>query len=229
MTKIAPLVGLAAVLLFLPAAAQAKEISKLSICGPSSCASITDHTLLQQWSEADNGQSAPPSPVAPFFRLETTVTLAPGETFDNGETSITWADFYVPDASLIRGTSETNLAAWTRLGSRATEILSKAAKGVAPFPAPVVTRATVGRRQVTDPASYSTLFDRSWKSSRSWASGWLRIRLQSDPASPWTDGKNVLLFSAKRRLLVRDGETVKVPSAVARRLSRAQSLSFRRG
>lgn len=229
MAKIVPLIGLAAVLLFLPATVQAKEISKLSICGPSSCVSITDTTLLQQWMEGDNGQTAPPSAVAPFVRLETTVTAAPGEDFDGGKTSMTWSDFYIPSAGVIRGTSESNLASWTRVGSRAAEILSTAAKGAAPFQAPVVTRATVGRRQATDPASYSMLFDRSWKSSHGWASSWMRIRLQSDPASPWTDGKNVLLFSAKRRLLVRDGETVKVPSAVARQLSRARSLSSRRG
>jgi hypothetical protein len=228
MTKIAPLLGLAAVLFLLPATAQAKEISKLSICGPSSCASITDATLLQQWMQ-DNGLSARPSAVAPFLRLETTVSAAPGEMFEGGKTSVTWSDFYIPTAGVIRGTSESNVAAWTRLGSRAAEILSTAAKGVTPFPAPVITRATVGRRQATDPASYSTLFDRRWKIAHGWASSWTRIRLQSDSASPWTDGKNVLLFSAKRRLLVRDGETVKVSGAVARRLSRAQSLSSRAG
>ena len=228
MTKIAPLLGLAAVLL-VPATAQAKEISKLSICGPSSCTSITDVTLLQQWMQADNGQSTGPSEVTPFVRLETTVSAAPGETFEGGKTSITWSDFYIPTAGVIRGTSESNVATWTRLGSRAAEILSTAAKGVTPFPAPVITRATVGRRQATDPGSYSTLFEHSWKSSHGWASSWTRIRLQSDPASPWTDGRNVLLFSAKRRLLVRDGETVKVPGPVARQLSRAQSLNSRTG
>ncbi len=228
MTKIAPLLGLAAVLFFLPATAQAKEISKLSACGPSSCASITDVTLLQQWMQ-DNGQSAQPSAVAPFLRLETTVSAAPGETFEGGKTSITWSDFYIPTEGVIRGTSESGVATWTRLGSGAAEMLSAAAKGVTPFPAPVITRATVGRRQASDPASYSTLFDRSWKSSHGWASSWTRIRLQSDPASPWTDGRNVLLFSAKRRLLVRDGETVKLPGAVARQLSRARSLNSRAG
>jgi hypothetical protein len=228
MTKIAPLLGLAAVLFLLPATAQAKEISKLSICGPSSCASITDVTLLQQWMQ-DNGQSAQPSAVAPFFRLETTVSAMPGEMFEGGKTAMTWSDFYIPTAGVIRGTSESNVAAWTRLGSRAAEILSTAAKGVTPFPAPIITRATVGRRQATDPASYSTLFDGRWKSSHGWASSWTRIRLQSNPVSPWTDGKNVLLFSAKHRLLVRDGETVKVPGAVARQLSHAQSLNSRTG
>ena len=122
MAKIAPLIGLAAVLLFVPATAQAKEISKLSICGPSSCASITDPALLQQWMQADDGQSAPPAAVAPFLRLETTGTAASGETFDGGTTSVTWSDFYIPSAGVIRGTSERNLAAWTRLGSRAAEI-----------------------------------------------------------------------------------------------------------
>jgi hypothetical protein len=228
MTKIAPLLGLAAVLFLLPATAQAKQISKLSICGPSSCASITDVTLLQQWMQ-NNGKSAQPSAVAPFFRLETTVSAAPGEMFEGGKTSMTWSDFYIPTVGVIRGTSESNVAAWTRLGPRAAEILSTAAKGVTPFPAPVIARAMVGRRQATDPASYSTLFDRSWKSSHGWASKWTRIRLQSDPASPWTDGKNVLLFSPKRWLLVRDGETVRVPGAVARQLSHARSLSSRAG
>lgn len=227
MRRIVPLVGLVAVLLLLAPTAAAKQISKLSICGPSSCAPITNTALLQEWMQADDGRSASPSAVAPFFRLETTVTAGPGETFEGGSTSTTWSDFYIPSAGVIRGTSERNVANWTSLGSRAAEILSAAAKEVAPFPAPVVTRATVGRRQATDPASYSALFDRSWKISRASAFSWTRIRLHSDQASPWTDGKNVLLFSAKRRLLVRDGETVRMPAAAARRLSRAGSLNFR--
>jgi hypothetical protein len=227
MRRIVPLIGLVTILAFVPTTAEAKQISKLSICGPSSCASITDAMLLHEWMQGDNGQSARPSAFAPFLRLETTVTAAPGETFEGGNTSITWSDFYIPSAGVIRGTSESNVAAWTRLSARAAEILSTAAKPVGPFPAPVVTRATVGRRQATDPASYATLFDRRWKISRGWASTWTPIRLQSDPASPWTDGKNVLLFSAKRRLLVRDGETVKLSGAVARQLNRAQSLNSR--
>lgn len=227
MRRIVPLVALVAVLLSLPAMAEAKQISKVSICGPSSCASITDTALLQEWMQADSGQYARPSAVAPFFRLETTVTAAAGEAFDGGNTSVTWSDFYIPSAGVIRGTSESDVAAWTGLGSRAAEILSIAARGVTPFPAPVVTRATVGRRQATDPATYSTLFDRSWKISHATASVWTRIQLHSESESPWTDGKNVLLFSSKRRLLVRDGETVKVPGPVARHLNRAQSLSSR--
>jgi hypothetical protein len=99
MTKIAPLLGLAA-LFFLPATAQAKEISKLSICGPSSCASITDVTLLQQWMQ-NNGQSARPSPVAPFLRLETTVSAAPGEMFESGKPSMTWSNYPSPLRALF--------------------------------------------------------------------------------------------------------------------------------
>jgi hypothetical protein len=225
--RLTPLVALAALVLALPVTALAKEVSKVEICGPNDCASITDRALLGQWMESSDGSTTGPAAIAPFLRLEFTVTAAPGETFEDGKNTVTWSDYYVPGAHVERGTGESGEAAWTRLGPRATEILRTAAAGIEPFPAPVVDSAMVGGRRAAGAATYARLFDRTWKPTYQWPASTKRIRLHSNPASPWTDGKNELRFSAKQRLLVRDGETVKVPSSVARQLGRARSLTGR--
>jgi hypothetical protein len=213
--------------LVLPGTALAKEISKVGICGPHACASITDRGLLRDWMESGDGSTTGPAAVAPFLRIDTTVSAAAGETFEDGKKSVTWSNYYVPNAQTLRGIGESGEAAWTRLDARAAEMVRTAAKGIEPFAAPVIDAATVGGRRVAGPATYARLFDRTWKATYQWPAETKRIRLHSHAAGPWTDGKNELLFSAKERLLVRDGETVKVPTSVARQLGGARSLTGR--
>jgi LPXTG-motif cell wall-anchored protein len=105
-------------------------------------------------------------------------------------------------------------------------VLAALAKQVQPFASPEITAAFVGRRAAADPGSYTRLFDPSWRDVGSWPSGrWLHVRLRSASPSPWTDGKNVYLYSRKRRLLARDGFVYRVPRAVATQLRAARSLS----
>jgi hypothetical protein len=210
--------------LAVPSAAIAKNISELKLCGPSSCGTITDKNVLQQWMQGGDGGPTATPPLAPYYRFDITVTAGPGEKFENGKTSITWSQWYVPSARAVRGESESGAASWVVESGRAAEIVASATRGVDPYPAPTITRATVGGRTVSDPASYARLFDAKWKLASDWAAGDRRIRLFSASSSPWTDGKNTLLYSPKKRTLSRDGTVVTVPKSVAARLTRARSL-----
>ena len=223
-TPLLLLVGIAAALAA-PSGAIAKNISELKLCGPSACGTITDKTVLERWMQAgDAGPTATP-PFAPYYRFEVTVRAGPGETFENGKTSVTWSQWYVHSKQAVRGENESGAAAWFQQSGRAAEIVADAVRGVEPYPAPTITSATVGRKAARDPGSYERLFDPRWQIAPDWsATDWRRIRLYSASPSPWTDGKNVLLYSSKKRSLSRDGTVVTVPKSVAGRLTRARSL-----
>jgi hypothetical protein len=208
-----------------PMAAMAKNISELKLCGPSSCATINDKDALQEWMQSGDGGPTDAPSLAPYYRFDVTVTAGQGETFENGKTSVTWSQWYVPSARAMRGESESGAATWVVESGRAAEILANGVRGIDPYPAPTIMRATIGRRTVSDPASYARLFDSRWKIAADWSAGdRRRIRLFSASPSPWTDGKNTLLYSPKKRTLSRDGTVVVVPKSVAARLTRARSL-----
>lgn len=208
-----------------PTAANAKNISELKLCGASSCAKIHDKTVLESWLHAGDGGPTGTPALAPYYRFDIVVTAAPGETFENGKTSVTMSQWYVPSAHAIRGESESGAAAWVLVSGRADAIFSSATSGVDPYAAPTITRATVGGRTVRSPGSYARLLDPRWKIAGDWSARDRRpIRLFSDTPSPWTDGKNTLLYSAKRRTLSRDGTVVALPRWVAARLANARSL-----
>jgi hypothetical protein len=218
-----------AVALAAPAAAAAKNISSVKLCGASDCATITNRDVLQRWMESGGSLTAPPA-ISRYYRLEITVSAAPGETFDNGKTSITWSEWYVPATQAIRGTDEAGNASWSRQSGRAAAIFADAVRTVEPYPAPTITAATIGGRSVKDPASYARLFDPGWKIATDWsAKDWRKIRLRSDASSPWTDGKNNLSYSPKKHVLMRDGTVVQVPRSVAARLTSARSLDADNG
>jgi hypothetical protein len=225
------LLASAATLLLAPASAHAKSISSLKLCGPNSCATIDDPTAIQRWSESNGFDPVGTPPPAPYYRLDTTIAGAPGETFDNGKTSMTWSQWWVPSAGALRGTDESNEAVWSRQSGRSNAIFAAAVRHVDPFPAPVITAATVGGKSAADPASYARLFDSKWRLTSNWnASDWLRVRLSSATPSPWTDGQGVLRYSPRKRALLRDGGMVyAVPRAVAARLAHARSLSTSNG
>jgi hypothetical protein len=223
-TPLLLLIGVVAALAA-PTAASAKNISELKLCGPSACGTITDKDVLERWMQAgDAGPTTTPQ-LARYYRFEVTVTAGPGEKFENGKTSMTWSQWYVPSQQAVRGESESGAAAWVKQSGRAAAVFADVVRGIEPYSAPAITSATVGRKTARDPASYARLFDPRWKLASDWsATDWRRIRLFSASPSPWTDGKNVLLYSPKKRTLSRDGTVVALPRSVAGRLTRARSL-----
>jgi hypothetical protein len=224
------LLALVGAALAAPTAANAKNISEVKLCGPSSCATVDDKTVLERWLRAGDGGPTGTPAIGPFYRFDVVVTAAPGETFENGKTSVTMSQWYVPSAHAIRGEGESGAAAWVLLSGRADAIFSSATSGVDPYAAPTITRATIGGRTVRNPGSYARLFDPHWKIAGDWSAGDRRsIRLFSATPSPWTDGKSTLLYSAKKRTLSRDGTVVAVPRSVAARLANARSLNVGAG
>src|SRR5215216_5849353 len=88
----------------LPAGAQAKEVSSVAVCGPDSCRTITDRSLLTQFEESAGSSDLYVGPVAPapFYTVRVTVD-AEGQTFS-------WGAFYVPSGRVMRTTNEHNRA-----------------------------------------------------------------------------------------------------------------------
>jgi hypothetical protein len=219
------LVAAVAAALALAAGAQAKNLSELKLCGPNGCAAITDRATIDKWEGSGDGMEIGTPALSPYYDLVLTVQAGEGEQFENGATSESWSQWYAADSGALRGESSPGHAAWSQLQPAARDVLATLAKRVDPYPAPEITSARVGRRVAADPASYSQLFDPTWKEFAWWpTSHWTRIRVASASPSPWTDGKSILLYSPKRRLLSRDGVVYRVPRAVARELTAARSL-----
>jgi hypothetical protein len=210
----------AAAALALPASVAAKEISALQLCGAGGCRTITDHNALARFEQAggDSDRSVGPAAPTPFYLLKVVVNT--GE----GGDAIAWQTYYVPAGRVFRGV-QGNHAEWTRAPEAARTVLDQAADGLEPYTVPVVSRATVGRKVAKNPASYLALFQLPARKARLGVrTDWVRIRLRSAVPSPWTDGKNVLYFSARGRVLLRDGETVRLPKRVARSVRRASAV-----
>jgi hypothetical protein len=225
--RLAVLVAAAAATLAVAAPANAKNISELALCGPDACAKLTDASVISRWAEGGNPLAAAPAPIGAFYRFDVTVTAAPGEHFDNGRTSITWSEWYVPrrHSGLIRSVDDVGVAVWTRVDPTVYAAFSVAVRGLDPYPPPRIVSATVGRTSAADPGSYARLFDPSWQPAASRpVTGWRTIRLRSASPSPWTDGKNVLLYSPRQQVLSRDDRVVKVPGSLAAALAHGGSL-----
>jgi hypothetical protein len=205
--------------------AQAKEISEVKVCGAEACKTITDRAQLDQFAEGPGSTDLYVGAAAPadFYTVRVTVSV------ENSE-SVSWEQFYVPSARVMRGTDESGRASWRRTPNAERAALDAFASGVKPFPAPEVTRATVGRRVAADPASYLGLY-RLKLSPKAYPKRnyWIRIRLSSAAPSPWTDGANVLRYSPKERLLERDGDYVRLPKRLARDVASASALHLSSG
>jgi hypothetical protein len=206
----------------LPAGAQAKEVTSVAICGPDSCRTITDRSLLTQFEEAAGSTDLYVGPVAPAPYLVVRVKV------DAGSDSFTWQSFYVPSGRVMRGTNEQNRASWRSMPRTEWTLMDSFAAGVTPFAVPTVTRATVGARTAVNPASYLGLYRlKRTRGAYPKRDYWLRIRLFSDTASPWTDGTNLLRYNPRERLLERDGDYVRLSKPTARALAKASALRFR--
>jgi hypothetical protein len=205
--------------LALVAAAPAKEVSSIQICGPEACATVTDRATLAQFEQSAGSYDVSVGPAAPAVYYVLRVT------YDDGAQQHSWENFYVPAARSLRSVDEAGRAAWRRAPKAQRALLDSIAAGVRPFAVPVVTKATVGRRAAANPASYLGLYNLK-RSPKAFPRrpGWQRIRLASAAPSPWTDGANVLRYLPKERLLERDGEYVRLPKRLARAVRRAAAL-----
>ena len=117
------LLAIAAVALGPAAAASAKEISAVKVCGADGCHDVTDQATM---AVTDGGPpTAWPDEATPFYRVKISVK---GE---NGETVPGWSFQCVPSAEKIQFEDGT----WGNPPSTTMDELDKLTRGIDPLPA----------------------------------------------------------------------------------------------
>jgi hypothetical protein len=217
MKKLLLAAALVALPLALSAAASAKEIREIKVCGPAACRALTDQPTMSL--VASGGyQTLVPAAASEYYIVTYTV--------DEGDSSFSWQNYYIPRSRELRGEGESHRAIWTKLTDDAATALRGLTVDLVAFPKPSITRATVGGKPVAgDPASYLELYRVGNPFfGLPTGTGFMRISLQSTTPSPWTDAAARLLYLPSRRLLWRDSQIVRLPKAIASRVVRRVAL-----
>jgi len=199
--------------LTLPAAAHAKEITGLAVCGPADC---------EEADVAGFGHSAPfggdslGPPPARFYRLQLEI---------DGQTDAFGGLYYEPVSGLVAREDRPGVFVWSRLAPPLASAVKDAAKRVQPFRTPRVTGARVGGKIVPgDASSYRGLLDIEGPPAvpKSSATA-VDIALEAAVPNPWTAVK--LLYYPEDNVLFRSpGSYVRLPDAEAADVEAARPL-----
>jgi hypothetical protein len=124
---IAVVVGVLAV----PAAAQAKEISKVSVCGTGSRCTTYDRSDFRSlmFFAQDAGPTDPPTAAAAWYHVRFTV-----DERENGGGYDSWTVAYVPSADSLRIRGEGGGFEWVALNPRTATVLRRAVRDLPAFP-----------------------------------------------------------------------------------------------
>jgi hypothetical protein len=184
---------------------------------------ITDPETLQTLSRVAFSEALALNPAVPqpYYSLRL--------TFGEGPRASRLTVYYLPEAKMLRtsGGWAPVGALWMAADSGSEYALRGATGSLIPFSAPRLTAAFVGTRRVRRPSSYLSLYSiHSVGTPLIRGGNWLTIRLRSKIPSPWTDGDSWLQYSPSDRVLVRDGEFVKLDVRTARALRRGAALPF---
>lgn len=205
---------------FLAAApAEAKELKSLEACGASGCEAVTDRDARDGLAVSGEETMNPPN-AGPYYRLRFTVDAEGREIRFNA--------YYVPSVHAFAGKDEHGNIRWMPLPAASRGAVGDALDGVEPYPAPKVSAATVGGRRVSgDPAAYLKLFALpADEHALPKKADWLPIDLRSMQPSPWTDGRQELMFSPSAALVERGIDFVPLEAGVAADISAARSLDL---
>jgi hypothetical protein len=117
------LLAIAAVALGPAAAASAKEIDKVKVCGVDGCHEVTDQATM---AVTDGGPpTAWPDEATPFYQVKISVKVPEGESVPG------WSFLWVPAAQMIKQEDET----WTTPPSTTVDELNALTRGIKPLPA----------------------------------------------------------------------------------------------
>jgi hypothetical protein len=114
-----------------PAAAPAKEISKVAVCGQDKKCVTYDKGDFKNliFLAEDAGPMDPPAAAAPWFRVRYTVDMREeGGGYDG------WTVVYVPSADSIRAGDESAGFEWHALNPRTARVLKRATRHLQAFP-----------------------------------------------------------------------------------------------
>ena len=114
-----------------PAAAPAKELSQISVCGTGGNCTTYDKSDVKNLSALaqDGGPTDPPPAAAPWYRVRFTV-----DAREDGGGYERWTVVYVPAADSLRVRDEFGTFAWVALNPRAARLFARAARGLPAFP-----------------------------------------------------------------------------------------------
>ena len=199
------LLALAGVVFFAGAAQAKAPPGGMDVCGPSACAHIDFSDAEQFWVGTGSSSSSYRTPPGRFYVLSW--SWSPGEV----DTA-----YLLLDAPAIRWNSGPgHSAGWSGIDPSAVDLVSRAAAGIEPYPAPVLTRVTVGGREVASPETYFRLL--TGKPTWTPIDGrWWRVRFQAATANPWTDGSTIVLLSRNHPFVAIDGVFYRLPRTVVR-------------
>jgi hypothetical protein len=128
MRRVIVLAALAALgALLLPAAAPAKRVSSLTVCGTDGCEKVSDHAALRGF--MDGGyETLSPEEASPFFTVKVAM-------LHDGEHAGGWTVQYLRAPNLIRAQADYGKHVWTRPAGVTAAALRDAARGLHPYPA----------------------------------------------------------------------------------------------
>ena len=214
------LLVLAATLLW-AAPANAKELLGAQLCGVQGCVTQRDATLVEGPGGPFGGNGSVATPAKPGAWYRGYLLLG-----DRGKVFGRAPFFYVPDGQLIVQPGEgAQPTTWSHPEGRLAGLLAQLAQRTKPLPVPAITEVAVNGRPVSDPESYLRLYTIGGKATtypKDTSS--VQITFQSDRPSPWTTGNDIVVYP-KSNLLVRDGQMVSIPAAIAARAARGESLA----
>jgi hypothetical protein len=208
------LLAAASVVLFAGAAQAKAPPGGFDVCGPSACVHLGSADAEQFWIRTSSrGMPAVTVPTR-FYLLRW--SWSPGEE----DTA-----YLVLDAQAIRWNSGPGHGAgWGGVDPSAIDQVLQAASGIEPYPAPTLTRVTVGGREVSAPETYIRLL----AGKPAWApvgGRWWRVTFESATSSPWTDGSAIVRLSRSHPYVSIDGRLFRLPRPVVRHARRGLPLS----
>ena len=105
------------------AAASAKEIASVKVCGADGCHDVTDRATH---AVVDGGPpTMPPDKPAPFYRIKVKIKAEGNESIPG------WINLWVPSTELLRGDDGT----WMTPASTTVDALKALTRGIQPLPA----------------------------------------------------------------------------------------------
>lgn len=194
-----------AALLVLASPAGAKGPMTVKICGQNDCITVKDDftdphgpggTLVN--TDALDFAAAPAP--GPYYTLEIGGEWLDRETY-----------YFVPEADVLRVGSN-----WLALRDKDITSMRSATRGLAPFPAPKLTRALVDGRPAANAAPYFALLGTLPAADYPPAlARRVEIVLRADRPNPWTDVRRPLEYYPRLNLLHRQVEWRSVPPRLA--------------